>query len=220
VTVTVPEASLNLNIGPDFFKADREANGTAGGREGSVKEEEKRDADGDAKMEDVHGGADADADGEADDAASLGSLFDDDAEGEEEGDVPMADPTPTPAPTVPTPVPAPAPFLALPGASKPTPPTPSVPTPAKPAAKPFSAAPTIPRPAPSRGMPFLTPTEFQGLSPDVLLTAAMTGQVTLLDRRVGGAIGRLQPGDKAPPWCMSVSLAIALKGPGPTVSLC
>jgi len=207
VTVTVPEATVNVNVGPDFFKADRENGGAD-----SVKEEQK-DGDGDAKMADADGEADADADGEADDGASLGSLFDDDAEGEDEGDVTMTEPTPAPSLAVPTPAPAPAPapapLLALPGTSKPTPPTPTVSTPTKPA-KTFPTPAVIPpKPAPSGGMPILSPTEFRGMSNDVLLTASMNGQVTLVDRRVGGAIGRLQPGEKAPPWCMSVSLELA-----------
>jgi hypothetical protein len=39
----------------------------------------------------------------------------------------------------------------------------------------------------------------------------MDGQVTLIDRRVSsrsGDVGRLLAGDKAPPWCMSVSFTV------------
>ncbi|KZT42022.1 WD40 repeat-like protein, partial [Sistotremastrum suecicum HHB10207 ss-3] len=44
-------------------------------------------------------------------------------------------------------------------------------------------------------------------SHDVLLTAAIDGQVILWDRRVqspsGGGVGRLEMADKTPPWCVS-----------------
>lgn len=46
-------------------------------------------------------------------------------------------------------------------------------------------------------------------SHDVLLTAAIDGQVILWDRRAspasgGGGVGRLEMADKCPPWCVSV----------------
>lgn len=61
-------------------------------------------------------------------------------------------------------------------------------------------------------IPLLSPTTYKQFSDDVLLASFMDGQVMLVDRRVpdggdGGirGVGRLSPGDKAPPWCMSVS---------------
>lgn len=202
-TVTVPEAEVKVHVGPDFFAADRE---------------EKVDVDGDAPMAEESSKApteaDADADGEADDAASFGSLFDDDAEGEEEGDATMTDAVPAP-PSSSAPVPAPVtpaltPLLALPGTNKPTPtPTPT-PAPVKPPGKLFPIPPSPAVRNGTKGMPLLSSTEFKSISSDVLLTASMNGQVTLVDRRVGGAVGRLQAGERAPPWCMSVSLPATL----------
>lgn len=61
-------------------------------------------------------------------------------------------------------------------------------------------------------IPLLSATAFKQFSDDVMLASFMDGQVMLVDRRVpdGGdrgirGVGRLSPGDKAPPWCMSVS---------------
>lgn len=61
------------------------------------------------------------------------------------------------------------------------------------------------------GIPLLSKTTYKAFSDDVMLTSSMDGQVVLIDRRVPdyesgkSGVGRLLPGDKAPPWCMSVS---------------
>ena len=156
-------------------------------------------------------------------------LFDDDAEGEE---VPPSDPPdvegildidsstipdlPTSSPLVPT-----RPTLSLPGMIKPTLsssnsrdiPPPSATSSGTPLFAPSSAGPSRPkdRATQAHGIPLLSPTEYSGFSDDVLMYSSMDGQVTLVDRRVGGGkeeggrVGRLMGGDKAPPWCMSVS---------------
>jgi transcriptional activator SPT8 len=173
---------VSVNVGPDFFKADREADGDA-----VMAEEKKEEANG--QEEDKPAESEKDAAGEDDDADSL---FDDDADGEDES-----------KPATPA---LQALGLALPGAKPPS----SSATPA-----PAPAATPAPRPAtkPSAkivagaaaSIPLLTPTEYKAMSNDILLTSSMDGQVTLFDRREGGAVGRLVPGDRAPPWCMSVS---------------
>ena len=74
----------------------------------------------------------------------------------------------------------------------------------------FSGMPTpsASRPSAAANIPLLSPATYKAFSDDVLLASSMDGQVSLIDRRVqgDGLVGRLQPGDKAPPWCMSVSL--------------
>lgn len=131
-----------------------------------------------------NGGDDDDAD----------SLFDDDADGEDESK------PQTPA--------LQALGLALPGSKA------SVSADATPAPTAGSghATPAVTRPTAKTAVgaaatiPLLSPTEYKQMSNDILLTSSMDGQVTLFDRREGGSIGRLIPGDRAPPWCMSVSL--------------
>jgi transcriptional activator SPT8 len=74
----------------------------------------------------------------------------------------------------------------------------------------FSTPPTGPSRQAAATIPVLSPVDWRSFSNDVLLTSSMDGQVTLIDRRVArgnGGVGRLLPGEKAPPWCMSVSLA-------------
>lgn len=59
-------------------------------------------------------------------------------------------------------------------------------------------------------IPLLSPSSYRAFSDDILLASTMDGQVTLMDRRVpstGSTVGRLMPGDKAPPWCMSACWA-------------
>ena len=83
------------------------------------------------------------------------------------------------------------------------------------AATPLFSIPPTTHAGPSRSgaasnIPLLTKTDFKTISDDVLMTSSMDGQVVLIDRRVphnpgGNGVGRLSPGDKAPPWCMSVS---------------
>lgn len=62
-------------------------------------------------------------------------------------------------------------------------------------------------------IPLLSPTSYKQFSDNVMLASFMDGQVMLVDRRVPSSgdegmrgVGRLSPGDKAPPWCMSVSM--------------
>ncbi|WWC71767.1 uncharacterized protein I206_105726 [Kwoniella pini CBS 10737] len=58
-------------------------------------------------------------------------------------------------------------------------------------------------------IPLLSSTTYRSFSDDVFLTSSMDGQVVLIDKRVpagegvGVGVGRLMPGDRAPPWCMS-----------------
>lgn len=204
-TMASPAPAVSVHVGADFFKADREneddtpaqANGNSTEVDGS------KDADGDATM--------ADGDGDVDDAASYDPLFDDDAEGEEEGDVPMAEPTPAPAApalvSIPTPTPAAPTSLALPGTTKPSPAAaPSAPNRLFPAASTPTASASRPHVSAAANIPLLSPASYQAFSNDVLLTSSMDGQVTLIDRRSDSPhVGRLQPGDKAPPWCMSAT---------------
>jgi transcriptional activator SPT8 len=68
-----------------------------------------------------------------------------------------------------------------------------------------------PRTGAASGIPVLSPAIYRQFSDDVLLYSSMDGQVVLVDRRVpsyegtSGGVGRLLPGERAPPWCMSVS---------------
>ena len=106
------------------------------------------------------------------------------------------------------------PKLALPG---------SQPAPPKPLALPNGNTPKFETAAPSvpavRSVPSLaplSPESYRAFSDDVVLTSAMDGNVVLIDRRVksydNGGVGRLLAGDKAPPWCMSVSVPYGLDG--------
>ncbi|EJD52927.1 WD40 repeat-like protein [Auricularia subglabra TFB-10046 SS5] len=54
-----------------------------------------------------------------------------------------------------------------------------------------------------RGIPTLEPNAYCDFSPDMLMTASIDGQVVLWDRRVRERVGRLDMGDKCPPWCIS-----------------
>lgn len=59
-------------------------------------------------------------------------------------------------------------------------------------------------------IPLLSATTYKAFSDDVFLTSSMDGQVVLTDRRVpdyegSRGVGRLLPGEKTGPWCMSVS---------------
>ncbi|KAL1407334.1 Transcription factor spt8 [Vanrija albida] len=150
------------------------------------------------------------------------------------GDVTMADAlagsivpavsTPTPAPkppnglglALPGSTPKASPGLALPGSATTkatTPPTANgsaAPTPHL-FGTAASAQASSSRAA-AANIPLLSPADYRQFSNDILLTSSMDGQVTLIDRRVaskeGGdqaGVGRLMPGDKAPPWCMSAT---------------
>ena len=155
-------------------------------------------------------------------------LFDDDADADGETVLPsgnvtmpttpgindMAPPSPPALPQVPTKPKTNGPGLALPGASN-----------VKQETIPSSAAPSgsstplfsLPQPVASSSreaaatIPVLSRDTYKAFSNDVFLTSSMDGQVVLMDRRVrdyegsGLGVGRLMPGERAPPWCMSVS---------------
>lgn len=60
-------------------------------------------------------------------------------------------------------------------------------------------------PAKKATFPLLDPVTYNDYSSDIFLAASIDGQVVLWDRRAHG-VGRLDMGDKCPPWCLSVSL--------------
>lgn len=67
-----------------------------------------------------------------------------------------------------------------------------------------------PAPMPKNAPPLLDRVSCAAFSPDILMTAAMDGQVVLWDLRVsvpspGRGVGRLWMSEKTPPWCLSVS---------------
>jgi len=135
-------------------------------------------------------------------------LFDDDAEGEEiplSGGLDMAS---SPAPNhrdLASSSPGRPPALALPRTTPQFGAPSSASTPLFPAALLASTS----RQGAASNIPLLSPAAYKSFSEDVLLTSSMDGQVVLIDRRVpvydgcSGGVGRLLPGDKAPPWCMS-----------------
>ncbi|KIK57747.1 hypothetical protein GYMLUDRAFT_246734 [Collybiopsis luxurians FD-317 M1] len=61
--------------------------------------------------------------------------------------------------------------------------------------------------APPKGAPpLLDYQRYKTFSPDILMTAAIDGQIMLWDKRantVGQGVGRLWMSDKTPPWCLS-----------------
>lgn len=89
-------------------------------------------------------------------------------------------------------------------ASKRPPPPSLPPLPTKQEPKPVTSAPAA-RPKPVRaGLPALTPAEYKDYSEDVMLVASYDGEVALHDRRVHQSkVGKLETGEKTPPWCMS-----------------
>ncbi|ESK94529.1 transcription factor [Moniliophthora roreri MCA 2997] len=61
-------------------------------------------------------------------------------------------------------------------------------------------------PVPKGAPPLLDSERYKTFSPDILMTAAIDGQVMLWDKRVnstGTGVGRLWISDKTPPWCLS-----------------
>lgn len=59
------------------------------------------------------------------------------------------------------------------------------------------------------GIPTLDPETYGRYSHNILMTAAIDGQITIWDRRVAGSapgsgVGRLDIPEKTPPWCVSV----------------
>jgi transcriptional activator SPT8 len=58
-------------------------------------------------------------------------------------------------------------------------------------------------------VPTLHPESYERYSHNILMTAAIDGQITIWDRRVAGStpgsgVGKLDIPDKTPPWCVSV----------------
>lgn len=87
----------------------------------------------------------------------------------------------------------------------PTKPSQFVGGPPKPAAP--SVAPPRAIAPPKNAPPLLDAATCGALSPDVLMTASIDGQVILWDKRAhtpGTGVGRLWMSDKTPPWCLSV----------------
>lgn len=144
-------------------------------------------------------------------------LFDDmggDADAEGESVLPSNDATADPTPAQ-TPRPVSNGFgLALPGSnSTTTKPLNDDTKPATASAPLFShsnaqAGPSRSGAGAAGSIPLLTHTTYDAFSEDIMMTSSMDGQVTLIDRRVPsgseGGVGRLQAGERAPPWCMSV----------------
>lgn len=71
-----------------------------------------------------------------------------------------------------------------------------------------SPKPPMPAPAPKNAPPILDAPSYAKFSHDIIMTAAMDGQVVLWDCRAasgaGYGVGRLWMGEKTPPWCLSV----------------
>ncbi|KAF9075225.1 WD40-repeat-containing domain protein [Rhodocollybia butyracea] len=68
------------------------------------------------------------------------------------------------------------------------------------------AAPQASRAPPKGAPPLLDHQRYKTFSPDILMTAAIDGQIMLWDKRVntvGQGVGRLWISDKTPPWCLS-----------------
>jgi len=66
----------------------------------------------------------------------------------------------------------------------------------------------VPAPAPKNAPPILDASSYATFSQDIIMTAAMDGQVVLWDCRApsgpGYGVGRLWMSEKTPPWCLSV----------------
>jgi len=60
-------------------------------------------------------------------------------------------------------------------------------------------------PLKKHSIPLLDPVIYSDFSSDILLAASIDGQVVLWDRRAQNRVGRLEMGEKCPPWCLSVS---------------
>ena len=60
---------------------------------------------------------------------------------------------------------------------------------------------------PKNAPPLLDTTSYSTFSSDILMTAAIDGQVILWDKRIHSpkkGVGRLEMSEKTPPWCVSV----------------
>ncbi|KAJ3999144.1 WD40-repeat-containing domain protein [Lentinula boryana] len=70
-----------------------------------------------------------------------------------------------------------------------------------------AAKPSLSTIAPPKGAPPLLDSQrYKTFSPDILMTAAIDGQIMLWDKRantVGQGVGRLWISEKTPPWCLS-----------------
>ncbi|ORY35329.1 WD40-repeat-containing domain protein [Naematelia encephala] len=200
---TTDKVNVSISVGPNFAEKAVDID---------TKEAEKE------KEEALpHPGADnsqaPEANGDiemTDNPSPFDPLFDEDAEGETvppSGEVTIVgtpainDMAPPPSPPKPRTL-----GLALPGAA----PTPSTSTSAS---TPLfnvtqaAASSSVYRQAASN-IPLLSPASYKSFSDDILLVSSMDGQVSLIDRRLPSyentnGVGRLTPGDKAPPWCMS-----------------
>lgn len=207
---------VSVNVGSDFFQKDRKDGSAVSPTKDTSAMEIDGNTDSKDKAQDtkpIPEGIDADG---SDKASPFDPLFDDDAEGESvlpSGEVTMTG-TPAINDMAPPSPPRPAPSLVLPGmttngntpvangaqtSSVPSTPLFSIPSQAGPSR--LGAASTI---------PLLSPASWKTYSEDVMLNSSMDGQVLLIDRRIpdngsNTGVGRLKPGDKAPPWCMSVS---------------
>lgn len=63
-------------------------------------------------------------------------------------------------------------------------------------------------------VPTLEPEAYERYSHNILMTAAIDGQITIWDRRVAGTtpgsgVGKLEIPEKTPPWCVSVRSHLA-----------
>jgi transcriptional activator SPT8 len=64
---------------------------------------------------------------------------------------------------------------------------------------------------PKNAPPLLNASNSAAFSPDILMIAAIDGQIMLWDKRVntpGTGVGRLWMSEKTPPWCVSVRIHI------------
>ena len=171
--------NISISIGPDFFEK-RDAPSTNADEEPEPALDPNNALNIDVEMSDK--------------PSPVNSLFDDDAEGE------AVTPTVTGINDM-NPQPHP-PALALPNTFARSSASMSLFPPAQTASS--------SRPAAASNIPVLSPASYKSFTEDVLLTSSMDGQVVLIDRRAAGSdgssggVGRLLPGDKAPPWCMSV----------------
>ncbi|KAK8854961.1 hypothetical protein IAR55_003701 [Kwoniella newhampshirensis] len=213
---------ISISMGPDFFEKRSRSPDADQSTETVIEEENKPTSDGERVKSSPRANGDVEM-AEANTPVSGDSLFgDDDADADGETVPPSLHPTnpttpvndvPPSSPTKPRPLP-----IAIPGQARPQPVTtastiaPEQPTPSSASAPLFvtpQAGPSTSRQGAADSIPLLSPTTYKSFSDDVLLTSSMDGQVVLIDRRIpssegtGVGVGRLMPGDRAPPWCMS-----------------
>lgn len=208
--------NISISMGPNFFDKKGTENSKQEGDNGKEPSGDKevellseQKPSGDAEMADAASAVSGAGD----------SLFgDDDAEGETAPTSIL--PTSIPSPSLPSPPKAKPLGLALPGQRQPSStPISNKETEMAPVSAPVSAPLFAPQASSASSarqgaadiIPALSPVNWKAYSEDVLLTSSMDGQLVLIDRRVpsyegtGAGVGRLLPGEKTPPWCMSVS---------------